>query len=213
MAEEIVVLVHGLWMNGLDMGLLKQRITSAGYQTRRFVYPSMKQCPSANAHLLQAFTAGLEAQRVHYVAHSLGGLVLRHLFHLYPEQRPGHIVTMGTPHQPSSAAWRLMNSRGGRLLLGKSADNGLLGYVPPWCDQLHPLGVIAGTLRLGLGMIVPGVPRPNDGTVAVAETRLEGMTDHVSLPVSHFGMLLSRRVADQTLHFLRYARFDHAQAG
>lgn len=211
--DEIVVLVHGLWMNGLDMSLLRHRIEAAGYPVRRIVYPSLKQCPAENARLLQSLIAGINTSRLHFVAHSLGGLVIRHLFYLYPEQPPGHIVTLGTPHQSSSAARQLQKIRSGRLLLGKSVENGLLGQAPPWRDQLHPLGVIAGTLRLGMGMIVPGVPRPNDGTVAVAETRLDGMADHISLPVSHFGLLLSRNVADQTLHFLHHARFDRAQAG
>jgi hypothetical protein len=58
-------------------------------------------------------------------------------------------------------------------------------------------------------MFVPGIPRPNDGTVAVSETMLDGMTDHVTLPVSHFGMLLSSAVARQTVNFLRHGRFQH----
>ena len=206
------MLVHGLWMNGMDMGLLRKRISKAGYPTYRFAYPSMRRCPSDNAHRLQTFAADLDAERVHYIAHSLGGLIIRHLFHLYPEQPPGNIITMGTPHQPSSAARQLMKTRAGRLLLGKSISGGLLGEAPPWRDQHHPLGVIAGSLRLGLGMVVPGIPRPSDGTVAVEETRLEGMEDHITLPVSHFGMLLSGRVAEQTLCFLRQGRFDHSIA-
>lgn len=203
-----MVLVHGLWMNGLDMALLRHRLGKAGYATRRIVYPSMKQTPAENAHFLQAAVSGITSPRVHYVAHSLGGLVIRHLFHLYPQQPAGHIVTLGTPHQPSSAAGRLLNHRLGRLLLGRSVEDGLLGPVPPWQSK-HPLGVIAGTLRMGLGMVIPGIPRPNDGTVAVTETRVDGMSDHITLPVSHFGMLLSRRVARQTLCFLNQGKFSH----
>jgi hypothetical protein len=93
-------------------------------------------------------------------------------------------------------------------LLGQSVQNGLLGNVPPWLGS-HDLGVIAGSLRMGIGMIIPGVPRPSDGTVAVEETRLEGMADHIVLPVSHFGMLLSSGVAKQTIHFLSNGFFKH----
>ena len=193
-------------MNGLDMSLLRRRIESAGYATRRFAYPSVKQNPLDNAHLLQAMMARITTSRMHIVAHSLGGLVVRHLFQLYPRQPAGHVVTLGTPHQPSIAARQLQKCRFGRVLLGESLQLGLLGPVPPWRDQ-RPLGVIAGTLRLGMGMIIPGIPRPNDGTVAVAETCIEGMQDHITLPVSHFGMLLSRRVAEQTLCFLQHGKF------
>ena len=208
MAEEIVVLVHGLYLNGMDMGLLRRRLEHTGFNTLRFSYHSLQNTPLENALTLQAYVEKIQSPVIHYVCHSLGGLVIRQLFHNYPEQRPGRIVTLGTPHLISSAAQRLNQSAPGRMLLGKSIKQGLLGDAPPWRNT-HELGVVAGTLRLGLGMFVPGIPRPNDGTIAVAETRLDGMTDHITLPVSHFGMLISYAVAGQTIHFLQHGRFQH----
>ena len=208
MAEEFVVLVHGLSLNGMDMGLLRRRLEHTGFNTLRFSYHSLQNTPLENALTLQAYVEKIQSPVIHYVCHSLGGLVIRQLFHNYPEQRPGRIVTLGTPHLISSAAQRLNQSAPGRMLLGKSIKQGLLGDAPPWRNT-HELGVIAGTLRLGLGMFVPGIPRPNDGTIAVAETRLDGMTDHITLPVSHFGMLISYAVTGQTIHFLQHGRFQH----
>ena len=206
--EETIVLVHGLYMNGVDMGLLRRRLEQAGFKTLRFSYHGLQNTPLVNALALQAYVEKIHSPVIHYVCHSLGGLVIRHLFNNYPEQSPGRVVTLGTPHLISSAAQRLNQSSLGRMLLGQSTKLGLLGDVPPWRNA-HELGVIAGTLRLGLGMFVPGIPRPNDGTVTVAETRLEGMADHITLPVSHFGMLISRFVARQTIHFLRHGIFQH----
>ena len=208
MSEEIVVLVHGLYMNGMDMSLLRRRLEHAGFNTLRFPYHSLQNTPLENALVLQDRIENIPDPVIHYVCHSLGGLVIRQLFYNFPGQRPGRIVTLGTPHVASSAAQRLYQSAPGRMLLGKSTRHGLLGDVPPWSGS-HDLGVIAGTLRLGLGMFVPGIPRPNDGTVAVAETRLSGMTDHISMPVSHFGMLISPAVAGQVVHFLRHGQFQH----
>jgi pimeloyl-ACP methyl ester carboxylesterase len=205
---ETVILVHGLYMNGVDMGLLCKRLENAGFNTERFSYHSLKNTPPENALALQSFVETLSAPVMHFVCHSLGGLVIRHLFHLYPGQRPGRVVTLGTPHTGSSAALRLCESSLTRWTLGKSTRAGLLGDVPHWRNT-RELGVIAGTLRLGFGMFIPGIPRPNDGTVAVAETMLDGMTDHITLPVSHFGMLLSKTVAGQTINFLRHGRFRH----
>ncbi|HEY7840488.1 MAG TPA: alpha/beta hydrolase, partial [Gammaproteobacteria bacterium] len=85
---ETVVLVHGLWVNGTDMTVLRRRLAQAGYDPRQFSYPSVSEPPAANAMALQAFVRELDAERVHFVGHSLGGIVLRHLFHDYPEQRP-----------------------------------------------------------------------------------------------------------------------------
>jgi hypothetical protein len=70
------------------------------------------------------------------------------------------------------------------------------------------LGLIAGTRAVGIGRFFAGFSEPNDGTVAVRETRLEGATDHLLLPVSHMGMLLSARVADECGRFLRDGRFS-----
>ena len=203
-----MLLVHGIWANGLDMVLLKTRLERAGFATRMFTYPSVRTPPCDNAHNLQRLVGRIKSPVLHFVCHSLGGLIVRHLFHHYPEQRPGRVVTLGTPHTTSTAARQLSRLSTGRWLLGHSLEEGLLGGAPPWRNR-HDLGVIAGRLRLGFGLFVPGIPQPSDGTVAVAETRLEGMADHIVLPVSHFGMLLSRQVVSQTRHFLEHGRFRH----
>lgn len=208
MSKETVILVHGLWLNGLAMSLLKLRLEKAGFMTRQFYYHGLQASPAENATALHALLQTIDTDTVHYVGHSLGGLVIRHLFHKFPGRGPGRIVCLGTPHQASRAASTLYRYAPGRWLLGRSIEQGLLGDIPPW-ENFHELGVVAGNLRLGMGLVIPGIPRPSDGTVAVQETMLEGMTDHIILPVSHFGMLFSSRVAMQTLHFLQHGRFQH----
>ena len=71
------------------------------------------------------------------------------------------------------------------------------------------VGVLAGTRSLGLGRVVPDLPRPNDGVVSVAETRLPGAADFIALPVAHSEMLVSRRCAGQIAAFLDTGRFRH----
>ncbi len=141
------------------------------------------------------------------MAHSLGGLVVRHLFAAHSAQPQGRIVTLGTPHAGSSAA-QWIQHHGLAAILGRSVESGLGGALPQWTGE-RELGVVAGTLRRGLGCLIPGLERPNDGMVTVPETRIVGMTDHIVLPVSHFGMLLSQRVAFQVQRFLHEGRFLH----
>lgn len=205
---ETVILVHGLWVNGVDMSLLRHRLSRRNYEPVQFSYDSTGAEPLAHAMALNALVRNLDVERIHFVGHSLGGLVLRHLFHEYPDQPPGRVVTLGTPHTLSSAARSLSRIFPGRIMLGRSVERGLLGGAPPWRTG-HQLGSIAGNVPFGLGMVLPDIPAPNDGTVSVEETRLPGMSDHLVLPVSHFGMLLSRRVAFQVDHFLRRGNFDH----
>jgi hypothetical protein len=205
---EHVILVPGLWHPGHDMLLLRGRIAIAGYATKQFHYRSVRETPAVAArHLAEQLRAMRGASTVHFVCHSLGGIVIRHLFHEFPDLPPGRIVTLATPHQGSSAAGWLAARGLGRRMLGESIRSGLLGDAPPWPDT-HELGVIAGRLRFGFGMLIPGIPQPSDGTVAVGETMLPGMRDHIVLPVSHSGMLIAPSVARQTVHFLRHGHFQ-----
>src|SRR5690606_34998909 len=119
-------------MNGMDMSLLRKRLEHAGFDTERFAYHSLKNTPLENALALQSFVETIESPVIHFVCHSLGGLVIRHLFHNYPGQRPGRVVTLGTPHSSSSTASRLNEYSHTRWMLGKSIRSGLLGDVPPW---------------------------------------------------------------------------------
>ena len=193
-------------MNGLDLSLLRKRLVDAGYEVLRFSYHSVRSTPVENALALQTFSETVKSPVIHYVCHSLGGLIVRHLFYNYPQRAPGRVVTLGTPHNASGTAWALTRFAPVRLLLGRSTHQGLLGDVPPWRGT-HEIGVIAGTVRFGLGLLVPGIPAPNDGSVAVSETMLSGMADHITVPSSHTGMLFSRTVADQTIYFLRNGHF------
>lgn len=193
----------------MDMTLLRTRLRKSGYHCKQFCYATVRKTPLKNAMDLNAYIDEIDSPTVHFVCHSLGGLVIRHLFHEYPHQRPGRIVTLGTPHKPSSAAKQFSRFALSRMALGKSIVKGLSGNVPPWRGS-HELGVIAGTLRFGAGMLLPGIPKPSDGTVAVAETRLEGMKDHITLTATHVGLVLSRTAAKQTVYFLQKGQFRRA---
>ena len=206
MSVDTIILVHGLWMNGIDMTLLARRLEKAGYETAQFSYPSMGNTPRENASRLDSFATGLDAPVIHFVGHSLGGIVIRHLFFDYPNRKPGRVVTLGTPHRPSYSAHNLSSYTLGKLMLGQSVVDGLLGNIPPWSD-VHDLGSIAGTMEFGLGLVFNGLPSPNDGTVTVEETRLPYMKDHVSVHASHFGLLLSPTTADLCHNFLRDGLF------
>ena len=207
---ETVVFVHGLWMVGVDMSLLRRRVRRCGFTTYQFSYASVRSSPSQNAQALQDFLATVKGDTVHFVAHSLGGLVVRYLFHLFPQPRPGRIVTIGTPHQGSDVAHRLAGSFLGRGILGKSLEAGLLGDLPPWTAQ-REIGIIAGDISLGMGRLVEDLSTPNDGTVSIKETNLSGMTDSLIVHTSHMGLLISKEVARQVCVFLKTGHFVHTE--
>ena len=207
-SREAVVLLHGLWMGKWTMALLRQRLQADGYACYGFSYATVRRDLQENAAALNQFLETVPETTVHFVAHSLGGLLLRALFHYFPHQRPGRLVMLGTPNQPSEAGRRLSRWP----LVGPLVGRSLQQYQREglqWTLTPRELGVIAGTFPIGVAMLTPGLPRPHDGAVTVVETRAKDMSDHRVLPVSHVGLLSLKSVYRHVLHFLRTGRFDH----
>lgn len=203
---DAVVLVHGLWTGPWVMAWLGRQLAGHGLRVHRFGYPSVREALGGNASALARFAAGLGAPRLHWVGHSLGGiLILRALLEGAPAG--GRVVMLGSPLTGSAAAARLDRIPLGRAMLGRSLRDWLARPHREW-PLPEDLGIIAGTGGVGLGRLVsPDLPRPNDGAVAVDETRLPGAREHLVLPVSHSGMLLSGRVARHTARFLLAGSF------
>ncbi len=204
----LVVLLHGLWCKPVVTAVLAHRLRRCGFETARFAYASVGRSPRQNAHVLQDWLGRHPAAAVHYVAHSLGGVVLCHLFHGFPEQPPGRVVLLGTPLRGSRSAARLAGLPGGRALLGASLERGLLGDCPAW-PATRETGGVAGTAGIGLGTLMGGLGAPGDGAVAVTETQVSALADHIQIRTSHTGLLFSPAVARQVCAFLRHGKFLH----
>lgn len=209
--QETVILVHGLWMHGVVMTPLQWRVERCGYRAVNYSYPSMRLSFAENAARLAHFCKDFAAPRLHFVGHSLGGLVILGMLQREPPPNTGRIVLVGPPALGSHAAQRLARLPGGRALLGHSIPEWLAGAAPQALER-HEIGVIAGSLGIGLGrLIAPDLPEPNDGVVSVAETRLPAARDHIVLHVSHATMLFSTAVARQVCAFLERGVFEHLQ--
>lgn len=157
---------------------------------------------------LAEFVRELAAPEVHFVGHSLGGLVIHRFLERFPEQPPGRVVFLGTPSVASRAAEHASRFAPIAHLMGQSVAEELLQPRERRWTHTHPLGIVAGTQPIGLGQLLAQFREDNDGTVAVTETRMPGATDHIVLPVSHLGMLVSTRVAHETGLFLTQGHFS-----
>ncbi len=201
--REVVVCTHGIWMNGLVMQPIARYLQEHGHECVQYSYRSIRRTPKQNALMLGKFVQQLDADIVHFVAHSYGGLILLHYFDMFDQAKPGRVVMLGSPVGGSGVAKHLSkNNLFKKNILGESSKT-LLSGAPQW-KGTHPLAVIAGTKGYGVGQLLGAqLEKPNDGTVAVSETKVENCTVHLQVPYSHTGLLLSKNVASVVDTFIR----------
>ena len=202
-----VVLLHGLGRSARSMRITQRRLREAGFAAVSIGYPSRRSTlAEAVAHVRERLPEG--ASPLHFVTHSLGGIVVRALVR---EERPPHlgrVVMLGPPNGGSSLARRLQGVPLVSAILGPvcaelAAGEGCVPLALGPVD--FELGVIAGTG--GLDPLAPLWRRPSDGRVTVEETRVEGMADFLEVPGSHAFLMNRADVLAQIVHFLREGRF------
>ena len=204
----MVVAVHGLWMIGSVMGVLRRLIEPRGFKVATFGYASIREGLDANAATLAEFIARVPGDTVHLLGHSLGCVVIRALLERHALDRPGRMVCLGPPFRGSVTGERVARLPGGSYVLGRSMRDLIARGGFKTAPAGREIGIIAGRMPLGIGRVFGSFAGPNDGMVTVAETRLDGAADHIVLPVAHTSLLWSRDVARQSEHFLRTGRFD-----
>jgi hypothetical protein len=205
-----VILVHGLWMYPFVMALLQHRIERCGYAVESWSYPTVRATLKDNARSLADHCRQYKTGAIHLVGHSMGGLIALTAAALsIPSVR--RVVTVGSPLTDSISARRLEKLPGGRMMLGECIGEWLRGPRTE-IGGGYEVGVIAGNGGIGLGRVIASdLPQPNDGVVAVCETELPGISDHVVLNVSHTEMLASASVAHHVCAFLKNGHFDRSE--
>lgn len=206
---ETVVLVHGLWMHGVALLAQRYWLAQSGFVAKTFSYPSVRRSLDENSQLLARYLAGFPGSAINVVAHSLGGLVVLNMLAQASAPRIRRAVLMGSPCSGSHCASVLLRIPLLATIVGRSirdASRRTHWDVPADVE----IGVLAGNRSLGLGRMIRGLPRPNDGVVSVEETRLAGCSDAITLPVSHSEMLISKECARQAAQFLQSGQFFHA---
>lgn len=200
-----VILLHGIWMIGATLRWFGARLRAMGHQPEIFGYHSIVGGPQAAVpRLVERLRDGPPAD---IVAHSLGGLIALRALSEAPELPPARMVCLGVPLCGSAAAQRLGRRPLTALYLGRSGILLRQGCAD-WPPQ-HRVGMIAGSLPRGLGAFIAGFDGDHDGTVAVAETRVPRLADHVVVAASHSGLLFSAQAVRQADAFLRHGRFHH----
>lgn len=204
-----IILLHGLHMHAWAMQPLAKHLSAQGFCPNIFGYYSMLHSLAQHSERLNTWllTRFDPTEPLLMVGHSLGGLVIRDFLYRYPNWHVPKVVTLGTPHNGSLSAHRIIKIL--PTFIGKSYTTGLDGNVPALRHGVV-LGSIAGNVSAGLGKVVlPKNIGDNDGTVLLHETMLETQSDHIILPVSHTGMIFNTEVAKQVAYFLHNGYFYH----
>jgi pimeloyl-ACP methyl ester carboxylesterase len=151
--RETIVLVHGLWMTGKEMRVLGGRLEESGFLVRYFRYRSWRGGLAQAADALREFVEGTDAERVHLVGHSLGGIVIARMLEEAPVSRQGRVAMLGVPMGGSAAARIMSRRRVGRWLVGGVIREGIVERAPKWAGGRELL-VIAGDIPLGSGLLL-----------------------------------------------------------
>lgn len=204
---ETVVLIHGLWLGGWAMRMLAKRLRRADYNVVCMSYRTVRCSPKQNAEALYLLASEIKSTRIHFVAHSLGGIVVLKMLERYHWQHPGRIVMLGSPLMGSRKAKRLYRLPFGKRLLGQSVAQGLM-QAQLFNPEDYEIGMIAGTAAIGIGLLLGPMAEPNDSTVAVSETQLPGLKATRLIHTSHTAMLINAQVAEEVKHFLKYGYFS-----
>lgn len=206
-AADCVLLIHGLARTGDSMNSMAAALTQANFEVHTINYPSIEALATP---AIAPAIGHCEQQPIHFVTHSMGGVLVREYFSTLEQPLPniGRVVMLGPPNQGSEVvdtfenlkAFEWINGPAG-LQLGTEGKPAQLGAVN------FELGVIAGNRSLNplLSSILPG---PDDGKVTVASTHVAGEQDHIVLPVTHTFMMNNDRVQQAVIHFLQQGRFN-----
>ena len=214
-ANDCVVLLHGLARTSVSMNKMERELAAAGFLTANIDYPSRENTVEELA--MTAVPAGIAACRaqggvdtIHFVTHSLGGILVRQYLSDHDLPELGRVVMLGPPNQGSAAVDELrdvpgfdwLNGPAGRQL-GKGENSVPLQLGPADFE----LGVIAGNRTID-PITSAVLENPDDGRVSVEDTRLEGMADFIVVEHSHAFMMRMRRTIELTIAFLKNGRFS-----
>jgi pimeloyl-ACP methyl ester carboxylesterase len=208
---EKVILLHGLGRTDWSMQLLADRISAAGFETHNIGYPSLDLELEQIVDYLDAEIDACcaDAERLHFVTHSLGGILVRAYAAKHAPQNLRRVVMLAPPNHGSEYVdamqeWALFRLAAGPtgVRLGTGADS-LPNRLPV---PEFEFGVIAGINNPNpvSEHVIPGA---SDGTVSVESTQLDGMSDFITVDESHTFIMRSPLVAEQTIAFLRNGRF------
>jgi len=214
-AKEYIVLLHGLWRTSFSMQFLDAYLRHQGFKTININYPSthypIEQLTDIVAEKINRLGQLKSADKVHFVTHSMGGIIVRDYLATNQLDNLGRVVMLSPPNQGCDLASIFRDNTLFRYFAGPAGQQ--LGIeLSSFPNQLgtvnFDLGIIAGNVSVDpvLSYIIPG---DDDGVISVESTKVEGMRDFLIVPYSHVFIMNSYEVREQIVYFLKQGQFYH----
>lgn len=212
MSGEAVILIHGLGRSSKSMLALRRHLESEsnGFTTFGFGYPSTKVDIEQSADYLHSVIESLEGiERIHFVVHSMGGIVVRSYLDRHSDPRIGRMVMIATPNLGADLADRFRKNLVFRAVFGPAGQQLTRepeGFIAGLPVPEFEFGVIAGG-RGNDGGYNPLIPGDDDGTVSVESTRLPGAADFIVVDRIHTFLISDPEVQEYAARFLKSGAF------
>lgn len=212
--SECVILLHGMGRTSLSLGLIEEALEEQGYRVWNDSYPSLTQSvdeltePAIESGL--AFCNSQRSEKIHFVTHSLGGILVRYYLQDHFVAKLGRIVMLAPPNQGSEITDEMKDGFFYKTILGPAGQ--VLGTdVDSLPNKLKPIdgeiGIIAGE-KEGASWFLPEIPGEDDGKVAVERTKLPEMKDFLLVKADHMFIMRDDEVIRQVVFFLSNGVFD-----
>lgn len=224
-SADCVILLHGLAKSDRDMKKLEKVLNHEGYQAINHDYQSrsapieklaidvvnsaLKKCPAPDKKTDTKLDE--KPDKVHFVTHSMGGILVRYYLSKNSIQNLGRVVMLGPPNKGSETIDKYRKVPGFAFISGPSGlqlGTGKLSVPKALGKANFDVGIIAGTRSINL-ILSSLIPNVDDGKVSIESTKLDGMNDHIKMPVTHPFMMKNKKVIAQVVNYLKKGSFEH----
>ena len=210
-SDDCVILLHGLARSDSSMKKMQKALEKSGFYVVNQAYASTKNdiATLSEKVIPNALEKCASDQSISFVSHSMGGIILRQYLSDNDILNLKHVVMLGPPNKGSEVVDKMRNVPGFKALNGPAGLQLGTGdtSIPNSLGSVnYSLGIIAGSKSVN-PILSTMLPDPDDGKVSVERTKVDGMTDHIVMPVTHTFMMKNKQVIEQVIYFLESGHF------
>lgn len=209
--DDVIILLHGLARTNRSMFIMSKALEKSGYHCINVNYPSLKYAIDklANDAISTAIEQCPKQATIHFVTHSMGGILVRQYLSQHSINNLGRVVMLAPPNKGSQiidkiSSWPQLNAI--HCPASKQLNTAKNSLPNSLCDVNFELGIIAGTRHIN-PLASHLIPEPHDGKVSVESSKVKGMSAHIELAVSHTYMMMNRKVITHVISFIQTGKF------